>query len=64
MIFIAWMISSVSLIIWGVLITRPRWIAKLTSPKYFCTRCHIDITISEKFLIKLRANEELEARQI
>lgn len=64
MILIAWMIIAFSLIVTGVVILQPKWFVTLVSRKYYCIKCHIDITNSDKVRTRFNQENSIAERQV
>lgn len=64
MIFVAWFAIAITLVMLGIVIWQPQWFAKLVHTRYYCARCHKDISEVEKFRLGFEANETREERQV
>ena len=64
MIFILWITLCLLLIAAGAAILQPWWVMKLVNKKFYCERCHEDITRLQRFAAEQTIRESLEGRQV
>jgi hypothetical protein len=64
MILVAWLVIAFSLISTGFVLWQPWWLVKHFQQRYYCARCHKDITETQKFQLEIDARESLEGRQV
>lgn len=69
MILIAWFIAALVVALAGLVIWQPWWFKNWVDsvagePKYFCKKCHRDITVGDKIRAEFNDMNKLEDRQV
>lgn len=64
MIFIGWIFISLFIVAVGLAVVQPWWLAKFIQPKFYCEKCHEDITRLQRFAAEETIRESLESRQV
>lgn len=64
MILFLWCIIAGFIVGGGLVVLQPWWIAKFITPKYYCEKCHEDITRLQRFAAEQTIRESLESRQV
>jgi hypothetical protein len=64
MIFIGWILISLNTIFTGLMIVQPWWLVRHFQKRFYCDRCHEDITIVQRFAAEETIRESLEERQV